>query len=445
MRPATCSEPSLEKDARHHAPSETGARVIMLTGNIPDKFIKREGNEFVTFEPPLATKAEERVWVRLDALYVMQPKLVQQREYEELEQVKSVRFCRWRKAFQESGGAFDPNFISGDPDRVMLQIPSVVFDPAKPSIELRVKGIQGVNNATGTGPQTEDTGSLTFSGEGGAQSKPVIFVADAQDDKTFNGGADENGVIANDDGPGDQTRLAGFGATIAIKFTPKGMTSPIELDVATMMQPLKRVKVALNIVTRNGSAASGLEKQTVQKHFDQAKLIYRQLGYDLVQQGRVADHALAPDFRALIDNAGGFLDGRILREYDFENTTKIGRVMDYLRDKSSKSGAYQLYWFDVTNFISHEKDNLNGAPAAGQATDFGGKAALIRFGHRNGGVVCAHELGHCMSLYQSTAFIPKLLMYSADNKETHEDEWRNDYLDRKRFHHTDEENLSPKH
>ncbi len=45
--------------------SDTGARVITLTGGNLDKFISTDGSESVTIEPPLATKAEERVWISL--------------------------------------------------------------------------------------------------------------------------------------------------------------------------------------------------------------------------------------------------------------------------------------------------------------------------------------------------------------------------------------------
>lgn len=44
---------------------DKGARKITLTSGIPEVFIKKNGNESVAFEPPLATKAEERVWIRL--------------------------------------------------------------------------------------------------------------------------------------------------------------------------------------------------------------------------------------------------------------------------------------------------------------------------------------------------------------------------------------------
>jgi hypothetical protein len=45
--------------------NEAGARVITLTGGIPAQFISTDGSSTVTIEPPLATKASERVWMRL--------------------------------------------------------------------------------------------------------------------------------------------------------------------------------------------------------------------------------------------------------------------------------------------------------------------------------------------------------------------------------------------
>jgi hypothetical protein len=45
--------------------TEMGARSITLTGNVPDKFIKTDGSESVTFEPPKGSSAGERAWVSL--------------------------------------------------------------------------------------------------------------------------------------------------------------------------------------------------------------------------------------------------------------------------------------------------------------------------------------------------------------------------------------------
>ena len=423
--------------------TETGARVITLTGNIPGKFIKRDGNESVTFEPPLATKAEERVWVRLDELYVMQPKLVQQSQYWEWEQVKSVRFCRWQHAFEESGGAFDPYFISNDPDRVRLQIPSVVFDPAKPSIELKVKGIQGVKNYTGTGPQTEDTGTLTFSGELGAQSRPVIFVADAQDDKTFNGGPDENNVTASDNGKGDQTRLAGFGATIAIKFTPKGMTSPIELDVATMTQPIKNVPVKLYVGTTNGQASTVTQRNQMMDQFEAAKLIYRQVGYNLVlvPNGKniVGDFPLPSAYEPLIFEEPIPDTTLTFRVLDGRTKASTGKTMlEFINDSSSGQSCYQWYGFDVDHLKTQNSNS------AGGVTYLNGNWAVIALKDNKDKLsMGAHEQGHCLGLKHPVDIgfpnDPQLLMTIPGR------DWVKNYTDQKRFHHTDPANLKSKY
>lgn len=370
---------------------------------------------------------------------IMQPQLVAHPGVGTLASVSTVRFCRWRDAFLEAtGGTLKPDFIASDPDRCVVRLPDAVVDPAKAWVEVKVTNITGVTG------HTTDTGKLLLTQAGGYwESKPLIFVADPEDDQGHNGvagdGAANDGATATTVPDNDQTRLAGFGAKIQIKFHPKGQNSELVLDAATLMQPLKSVTVVLNSVTKDGSALDNAELGKVQEFFDKARLIYRQIGVNLVQQGGINNHAAPASIRNLIDTEGT-VHGEWTTNYDIGSTTKTGKLIDYLRDVSAASAEKQLFWFRGVSYYS-SIDKM----AAGEATALSGKAALILMdGIARRGRTCAHELGHCLGLRHSTVNNRQLLMYDPlldDGEQPYP--WNGDHLESKRFHPDDDAQIVP--
>lgn len=372
---------------------------------------------------------------------IMQPKLAAHPDVGALESVSTVRFCRWRDAFQdangnETNGVLKNDFIASDPDRCVVRLPNAVVDPNKAYIGVKVTGIEGV------GSQTEDSGVLALTQVGDYwESKPLIFVADTQDDLSYNGMGTQDGQTATTNPDNDQTRLAGFGAKIQIKFYPKGHNSIVTLDVATMMQPLQTVKVALNIVTRDGTASTPAQQQTVQEDFYNTKLIYRQIGYDLVQQGAVADHVLPAALRAFIVDTSPVanstfyvLDGRT--RTGANDTPASKNTIEYLTGLTANTNAYQLYWFTLNNYLG----SMTGNSLGGEATGVPGNAALIVHGASNRAHGPAHELGHCMGLGHPNPNNEQLLMSYPGlpwSEQSHQNQ--------KRFFHLNAGTLNPQH
>jgi hypothetical protein len=323
---------------------------------------------------------------------IMQPQMAAHPGVGTLASVSTVRFCRWRDAFQdangnETNGVLKTDFIASDPDRCVVRLPDAVVDPAKAYVGVKVTGIEGVSG------HPDDAGVLELTKVGDYwESKPLIFVADPEDDQSYNGMGTQDGQNATATPDNDQTRLAGFGAKIQIKFYPKGQSTVLVLDAATLMQPLQTVKVALNIATRDGAAADAGQKQIVQADFDRAKLIYRQIGYDLVQQGDVADHVLPATMRGLIQQSG-WLDGntRTAANATPANTNMI----EYLQSESDGDDIYHLYWLVVTGYTG----TVTGNTAAGEASGTPGDAALVVLSNDPFyKAAAAHELGHCLGL-----------------------------------------------
>lgn len=296
-------------------------------------------------------------------------------------QTSVVRFARWHQAFTEPGGALKSNWIKDDDDRVVIRVSDQLIDEAFPSVEVKVTGIDGA--LTG---RSSDTDQVKLEKKDGVwESDPLIFVADSIDADKYNGDlGDFSGKQR------DQTRLAGFDADISVIVHVAGGTMAAEFSLAKMMKPARTLKVNVNTMEMHGAIRDDAE--SAQQAFNQTKLLYRQIGIDLIQQNKdVGNVPLRADFVDVLEN-------------DAENfsTSSKGKknemFSEYIANLAHKQKVMQVY-FAQFHIKSQTDGDIGYAPQPGDYAfislfDMQGNILL-------GGSTAAHEIGHATGLNHS--------------------------------------------
>ena len=292
------------------------------------------------------------------------------------------RFSRWRNGFTEPGGQFKQDWIAGDPDRVILSISADVIDPAVPWVSVKVGGITGVPG------RTTDDGLVQMTPKnGGWESEPFLFVTDDIDDTQYNG---DQGV---DNDLHDQTRLASFGADLSIKFIPKGQTAPIEIPMGKMSAAQHTVAVELNVLQGNDPVTAA-DKAKAEEHFEVARLLYRQIGVDLVQQGAVNVVTLPTGFADFwAQPGGGYIYDTTRVDWASTVPPPSGETFaEYLARISAGTTALKVY------YIRADLDStIGGGDTLGWGILRGDYCINELFdASPRGGYLTAHEIGHVL-------------------------------------------------
>jgi hypothetical protein len=307
------------------------------------------------------------------------------------------RFARWRNGFTDPGGQFKQDWIKNDPDRVIIRIGGDVIDPAVPLLNVKMKNISGVSG------RTTDAGFLDLTRKsGGWETEPFLFVTDDTDDTQYNG---DQGV---DDNQHDQTRFAGFGAEINIKAQFKGQAVPSDISISTMYQAENTVKVQVNVFQGVAVVTAG-DKANAQAAFDAARLLYRQIGVDLVQQGDVNVVNLPAGFANFIAQNGGYIDYSTPLDWADEIPTGQ-KFADYLVNLSAGTTAIKLLYTtanlkDYANVMGESGDPLGWAKLRGDYCIVELNQLSLRRGY-----VTAHEIGHVLGAQHPVGSFPYRIM-----------------------------------
>lgn len=291
------------------------------------------------------------------------------------------RFGRWHNAFTEPGGAIKQDWIKDDPDRTIVRISGDLIDPAVPWVNVKVKGIKGV-----PGRATDDGFLQLTQKDGGWESEPFLFVADNVDDTQYNG--DDN--LDGDNNSHDQTRLAGFGAELSIKVQLKGQATQTEIPLGRMFQPKGTVKVELTIL-QGHIAVTQEDKNKAQRDFDEARLLYRQIGVDLVQQGEVQVKDLPAGYASYMSTVGSLYTNTPV-DWDKPNP-KGEQFGDYMKRISAGAKVAKLFFID-TDIQDVDVDGLLNVIGYSELDLF----SLVESDYNSPmeGCLIAHELAHLL-------------------------------------------------
>ena len=300
-------------------------------------------------------------------------------------------------------------------------------DPAKSTVTIKVTGI------TGVGAEEEDETTLTLNLQTGGlwTSERFIFVTDTIDDATYSGKGDEDGELD------DQTILAGFGAEISASFVLKGCTEETTVAIGQIAPPRKTVPCEV-IVLEGNQASTPDQLQRAQAHFDAARLLYRQIGFDLDQQGDVSVLSLPAGYADYI--AQPIIDPSI--DYsvrvDWQAANPSGQIFgDYISGLASTSVVRVFYCpvnlTDLGEIIGHG-ENLVGWGVAGTPLIGGSCIIELNINALIAGYVTAHELGHVLFAPHPSedGLFPRMLMDTPLPLPT------GTYLDSRRFLKADE-------
>jgi hypothetical protein len=332
------------------------------------------------------------------------------------------RFSRWRNAFTDPGGQFNQDWVKDDPDCVIIRIDADVIDPTVPLMNVKIKNIAGVSG------RTTDVGFLSLTlNNGGWETEPFLFVTDNIDDTQYNG---DQGVDDNQD---DQTRLASFGAEIDIKAQFLNLSTPVDVPISKMYQPVHNVNVEVNVF-KDVAAVTEQNKIDAQAAFDAARLLYRQIGVDLVQQGGVNVVNLAAGYANFIAQNGGYID--YSTRVDWADDHPSGQnFADYLVGLSAGTTSIKLYYTtadlkDLGGVMGEGGDPLGWAKLRGDYAIVELKPSGVLSGY-----VTAHEIGHVLGAQHPVGSYPYRIMNDTMGAPT------DNYTDPRRFSEADEQSF----
>ncbi len=223
-------------------------------------------------EPPPAEPGTYHL-VGLLPMEVVQPKLngngdkiTDQNGIEQIEVVKTIRFCRWLDSF--TGNDLDSDCAENDRDHFRIRIPAVL--PGLTKIHIKSTGLlTAVIDGQWVSKSTDGDYDVTMIEENGAMvSTWMLLVSDGDDDddEGYNG-------KGTDDHTDDQTLLANFNSPIEV-------TLP-EYDNAMVVfhaqKPLGDLEIQPYYLSPAGDLPPDKERFIV-NHLEKMKEIYRQIG-----------------------------------------------------------------------------------------------------------------------------------------------------------------------
>ncbi|MEZ5387224.1 MAG: hypothetical protein R3F13_17075 [Prosthecobacter sp.] len=352
--------------------SNTGARMITLTGSIPEKFVKCDGNAAVTFEPPLAAKSEERVWITLLPIEVMQPKENADGTFGDFVAVSELRATRWRNMFRNGNES-----LIDDPDQIQIRIPGLRSSQETFRLKLGVTGITGKSSSIS---KDEDDVVAAWQAND-AEVPPLHLVTDSTDDN-FSGRAEES-TTQKDNYVGDRTHIVSLGATVEIKIegSESGDFPPIRIPVKG---PDGKVEFRVFVLSPNG-LGGGNQFDPISNEAKIAHEVYEQIGVSMDWLSTVT--APFPE---------GLPSSIPLNDVDHELTDdEVRTLVGLLPDPTDKS-VIDVY------YIPCKIKGVNGTASGVFVPSLKpGKGKygviLISIGIRNT-LVLAHELGHACNL-----------------------------------------------
>lgn len=250
-----------------------GLKVDLDAGTLSQGVAKKVGNALEII--PQRPEEETADTITLLPVELMQPKLDQNGEvvldtdgYAALENVTSIRFSRWRKAFADEQGTLDGTHPGNDPDRFYIRVNGLPANVTKLKIEVAGIGEAVVNGAI-TSPGTDDANEVQIVDHGGAlgrASDAMILVSDGEDDKLVAG--------SQDDQNGDLSHLGDFSSTITI-------TLP-ELNNAQFttkaMPPKGKIRVYPVFISLDQTGPAGDFQNKINLQFAKGREVYRQWG-----------------------------------------------------------------------------------------------------------------------------------------------------------------------
>jgi hypothetical protein len=297
-----------------------------------------------------------------------------------LTNASTFRLARWQDAW-DADWQTKPDFIASDRDRVQIRIPSTAFPSRSP-------GSKPIVKIFCTGDTTEL--EMNLSGDF-YESEPFLFVADADDDESYNGKAGFPGTKV-DKRLNDQTISAAPGQEVKIEFENTGGSNIGPMTVGYIAQPTHTISCELVLITQDGNV-SPADSQSIDDRFQMAAETFAQVGVKLEKIGAVTGIAAPVEYwNAIVDGKIAYNTPRLL-------DGQIEWFGGWIRSKTPSVGKVLKVIFVVANELPKYPDNA----AKGTTMTVAGyqdlKYALVCIDQNNQWhITLAHEIGHYVGL-----------------------------------------------
>lgn len=332
-----------------------------------------------------------------------------------LTNTSTFRLARWQDAW-DANWITKNDFIAADRDRVTVRIPSNAFPNltagSKPTVKVTCAG---------------DTTTLDMNLSGGNYvSEPFLFVADADDDESYNGKAGFPGT--NTDGHlNDQTISAAPGQEVTIEFENTGGSNIGPLAVGRIAQPTHTISCELVVITQDGNV-SAADIQDVDDRFQMAAETYAQVGVQLQKVGAVTGIATPVEYwNAIVNGTIAYDTPRVVNG-------QTEWFSGWIRSKSPTVGkVLRVLFVRADSLPNYPVNSANGTTmTVAGFQDL--KVALVCADQNNQWhITLAHEIGHYVGLGHPSG-ARNLMSIPARA-------YSRDWLDSKRFRFEDEKLL----
>jgi len=262
---------------------------------------------------------DQRLVTDLIQVVVKQPKVYPDGAFGTLaEPVHEVHLCRWNSEHNISGELVNPqNFPAEDPDRITISIPIPQKSGLGPlKIHVSTDGARDTpGGIDGAGLYNDPGADLeifeTVPGGGVFESKPIVVVADKDDDRW------DEGRVAQDGACNDPTLIGWPGGTLKISIP--------DLNNAVIDFPIKKFShsfACCTIIAGNLVASDSVSVTSVNENIWQLQKIYAALHERVDFPLENAALISQADLQAIVGNDNKMDDGEAIRLV--EKVDKLG-------------------------------------------------------------------------------------------------------------------------